>query len=117
METPVKVSVAMISYNHERFIAQAIESVLSQRVKFPYEIVIGDDHSTDATPSIIADFHRRYPDKIVPFLREKNLGMAPNFMQILASCGGQYVALLEGDDFWTSKDKLQRQVDFLDANP
>jgi len=113
----LKVSVAIITYNHERFIAQAIESVLRQRVNFPYEIVIADDHSTDGTAAIIADLYHRYPDKIVPFLRDRNLGAVPNFRQTIAACGGQYVALLEGDDYWTDDNKLQRQVDFLDANP
>jgi glycosyltransferase involved in cell wall biosynthesis len=113
----MKLSVAMITYNHERFIAQAVNSVLRQRVNFPYEIVIGDDCSTDGTSAIVADFHRLYPNRFVPFLRGKNLGAVPNFVATLTACRGQYVALLEGDDYWTCEDKLQRQVDFLDANP
>ena len=113
----MKLSVAMITYNHERFIAQAIESVLAQRVNFDYEIVIGEDSSTDLTRAIIMDFHRRYPGRIVPLLRDQNLGIVPNFVGTLTACRGQYLALLEGDDYWTHDDKLQRQVDFLDAHP
>jgi len=113
----MKVSVMMITYNHERFIAQAIESVLAQRVNFDYEIVIGEDCSTDGTRAVIMDFHRRYPSRIVPLLREKNIGGARNIELTLAACRGQYVAMLEGDDYWTCEEKLQRQVDFLDANP
>ena len=113
----MKLSVMMITYNHERFIAQAIESVLAQRVNFDYEIVIGEDCSTDGTRAIIMDFHRRYPGRIVPLLRDQNLGIMPNFVGTLTACQGQYLAMLEGDDYWTHEDKLQRQVDFLDAHP
>src|ERR1700676_4069851 len=102
----MKLSVMMITYNHERFIAQAIESVLAQRVNFDYEIVIGEDCSTDRTRNIVMDFHRRYPDRIVPLLRRYNLGGPENLIATLASCGRQYVALLEGDDYWTCADKL-----------
>ncbi len=113
----MKLSVAMITYNHERFIAQALESVLAQQVNFDYEIVIGEDCSTDRTREILMDFRRRYPDKIVPLLRERNLGAMENFKGTLAACRGKYLAILEGDDYWKCTDKLQRQVDFLDAHP
>jgi glycosyltransferase involved in cell wall biosynthesis len=112
----MKLSVAMITYNHERFIGQAIESVLAQKVNFEYEIVIGEDCSTDATRAIVTDFCRRYPSLIMPLFRERNLGGPRNLLGTLASCRGQYLALLEGDDYWTCVDKLQRQVDFLDAH-
>ncbi len=113
----MKVSVLMVTYNHERFIAQALASVLAQRVNFDYEIVVGEDCSTDGTRDIVMEFYRRNPKRIVPLLRSHNLGGAQNFMAALASCHGQYVASLEGDDYWTHEDKLQRQVDFLDAHP
>jgi glycosyltransferase involved in cell wall biosynthesis len=112
----MKLSVMMITYNHERFIAQAIESVLAQRVNFDYEIVIGEDSSTDGTRAIIMDFHRRHPDRIVPLLRDQNMGAMRNLEATLAACRGRYLALLEGDDYWTCDEKLQRQVDFLDAH-
>jgi glycosyltransferase involved in cell wall biosynthesis len=113
----MKLSVMVITYNHERFIAQAIESVLAQHVNFDIEVVVGEDCSTDRTRAILMDFHRRYPDRIVPLLRDRNLGAMRNLHETLASCRGQYVALLEGDDYWISVDKLQKQVDFLDAHP
>ena len=113
----MRLSVAMITYNHERFIAQALESVLAQRVNFDYEIIVGEDCSTDGTRAIVMDFHRRYPGGIVPLLREKNIGGARNIELTLAACRGHYLAMSEGDDYWTCEDKLQRQVDFLDANP
>jgi glycosyltransferase involved in cell wall biosynthesis len=113
----MKLSVAMITYNQERFIGQAIESVLGQKVSFDYEIVIGEDCSTDGTRGVILDFQRRYPERIVSILRERNVGAMRNFAETIAACRGQYLAFLEGDDYWTSVDKLQRQVDFLDAHP
>jgi glycosyltransferase involved in cell wall biosynthesis len=113
----MKLSVMMITYNHERFIAQALESVLAQRVNFDYEIVIGEDCSTDGTREILMDFCRRYPKRIVPLLRDKNVGAMRNLETTLAACRGQYLALLEGDDYWTSQEKLERQVNFLDTHP
>ncbi|HVB85412.1 MAG TPA: glycosyltransferase [Candidatus Dormibacteraeota bacterium] len=113
----MKLSVRIITYNHERFLAQALESILDQRVNFDYEIVVGEDCSTDGTRKILMDFYRRFPDRIVPLLRNHNLGGARNFCDTLASCQGQYVAMLDGDDYWTSEDKLQQQVDFLDQHP
>jgi glycosyltransferase involved in cell wall biosynthesis len=113
----MKLSVVIITYNQERFVERAIKSALAQRAEFDYEIVIGDDCSTDRTPEIVRDFHRCYTDRIVPFFREQNLGANRNLEATLAACRGEYVALLEGDDYWTSEEKLQRQVDFLDAHP
>ncbi|MEH2204207.1 MAG: glycosyltransferase [Nostoc sp.] len=112
----MKVSILMMTYNHENYIAQAIESVLMQEVNFEYEVVIGEDYSTDNTRQILIDYQRNYPKKIRLLLPDKNLGMHKNFMNTLQACQGQYIAVLEGDDYWTSCDKLQKQVDFLDKN-
>ena len=111
----VKVSVAMITYNHERFIAQAIESVLMQQTDFAVELVIGEDCSTDGTRAIVRDYGERYPERIRLLLPEHNLGMMPNFVATLKACRGQYVASVEGDDYWTDPHKLQKQVDFLES--
>jgi len=113
----MKLSVLMITYNHERFIAQALDSVLMQQVNFPFEIVIGEDFSTDGTRLVVADYASRYPEIIKPLFREGNLGPTENFMQTFRACQGEYIALLEGDDYWTEPDKLQKQVDFLEAHP
>lgn len=113
----MKLSVLVLTYNHERFIAQAIASVLAQRVDFDYEIVVGEDCSTDGTRDILMDFYRQFPDRIVPLLRDRNVGGGRNLEEALAACRGQYLALLEGDDYWISGDKLKRQVEFLDAHP
>ena len=113
----MKLSVAMITYNQERFIGQAIESVLAQRVNFDYEIIIGDDCSTDGTRALLTDFQRRYPERIMLILRPQNIGPMRNIESTLAACRGQYLSILEGDDYWTSTDKIQKQVDFLDSHP
>ncbi len=113
----MKVSVALITYNHEKFIAESIDSVLKQEVDFDYEIVIGEDSSTDATRRIVTDYQKKHPEKIRSLLREKNLGMNRNFAETLQACSGEYIALLDGDDYWSSPHKLQKQVDFLENHP
>jgi glycosyltransferase involved in cell wall biosynthesis len=113
----VKVSVLIKAYNHERFIARAVESALEQRADFPYEIVIGEDCSTDGTRAVLLGLRDTYPDRLRVLLRERNLGNIRNLTDTLAACRGEYVALLDGDDYWTSSDKLQQQVDYLDAHP
>ncbi len=113
----IKVSVCMTTYNHERYIAQAVDSVLAQHVSFPIEIVIGEDRSTDRTQEILREFAERHPETIRLKLGEHNVGGKANFIATKARCRGQYIAMLEGDDYWTDADKLQRQVDALDAHP
>jgi glycosyltransferase involved in cell wall biosynthesis len=112
-----KVSVLMIAYNVEPYIAQALDSALMQDVDFDYEIVVGEDCSTDGTRAIVQDYARRHPDRIRLLTRERNLGMNRNFVETLRAVRGEFVALLDGDDYWTSPTKLRRQVDFLESNP
>jgi len=107
----------MITYNHERYIAQSIQGVLMQKTNFDFELIIGEDCSTDRTREICNDYKDKYPDKISILLGEKNIGMMPNFIRTLNACSGKYVALCEGDDYWTDPYKLQKQVDFLENNP
>jgi len=113
----IKVSVCMITYNHEPYIAQAVESVLAQRIDFPIEIVIGEDCSTDRTREIVQGLAESHPGIIRLRLAERNEGGKINFVSTLAECRGQYVAMLEGDDYWTCPDKLQMQIDALDGHP
>ncbi|MEZ4905554.1 MAG: glycosyltransferase [Spirosomataceae bacterium] len=121
----MKVSVCVPTYNHEKYIAQMLEGALMQQTTFPFEIVIGDDASTDHAPTIIEDYAQRFPDKIRAYLHPQNLGPAEprefggrnNVLFLLKACQGQYVALCEGDDYWTDPLKLQKQVDFLDTHP
>ena len=112
----VMASVCMLTYNHENFISQAIKGVLMQKTNFPIELVIGEDYSTDNTRKICIDYKEKYPDKIKLLLPDNNLGMIPNFITTLYACTGKYIALCEGDDYWTDPLKLQKQVDFLEAN-
>jgi glycosyltransferase involved in cell wall biosynthesis len=116
-DSQIKVSVAMITYNHEKYIAKALDGVLMQRTNFDYEIIIGEDCSTDNTRNIIVDYEKRYPGRFRLFLNEKNLSMHKNAGQVHGACNGKYVAVCEGDDYWTSPLKLQKQVDFLDSHP
>jgi len=113
----MKLSVCIFTFNHLEYISQAIESVLMQKTNFNFEIVIGEDHSTDGTREIVTSYQKKYPDKIRGYLNDKNLGVMPNNVYTLSKCRGKYIALLDGDDFWISDEKIQRQVDFLDNNP
>ena len=116
-ELQPKVSIKTSTYNHGKFIAQAIESVLMQEVDFDYEIIIGEDCSSDNTRGIVIDYQKKYPDKIRLILNKNNMGMHYNFLQTLNACRGQYVAILDGDDYWTSPHKLQKQVNIMEAHP
>jgi len=113
----IKLSILCITYNHETFIRRALDSMLMQRADFNIEIIIGEDCSTDRTREICIEYQRQHPEIFKLLLNENNIGMIANFIQALKVCRGKYVALLEGDDYWTDPYKLQKQVDFLDANP
>ena len=115
-----KVSVSIITYNQRDYIAQAIDSALAQQTNFPVRIHIGDDCSNDGTRDILTDYRDRHPDTIVLNLQPKRPAGVPgraNNIANLESCEGEYVAMLDGDDYWTDPYKLQRQVDFLEAHP
>jgi glycosyltransferase involved in cell wall biosynthesis len=125
-ETPQqpKVGVAIYTYNHEQFIAEALESVLDQEASFNWEIVVGDDASTDGTREILRSYAEAYPGRIRLLLHpeslgpnERNLDGKNNFLATYRACGGEYVALLEGDDYWTDNRKLAKQVEFLETHP
>lgn len=110
-------SIHCITYNHEKFIARALDGFLMQQTDFDFEIVVGEDCSTDGTRRILLDYKERYPEKIKLILHEKNVGMQTNGAMVGAACKGKYLAICEGDDYWTDSLKLQKQVDFLEANP
>jgi glycosyltransferase involved in cell wall biosynthesis len=116
MADEVKLSVCVITYNQARYIAQAIDSALLQQVDFALEIVVGEDCSTDQTRAILQDLQARHPARIRLLLQDRNVGMMANFEAVFADCRGQYIAMLEGDDYWTDPHKLQKQVDALDAH-
>ncbi|HLP21172.1 MAG TPA: glycosyltransferase [Chitinophagales bacterium] len=112
-----EVSVCVITYNQEKYIAQAIEGALMQLCDFTIELVICDDSSTDQTPAIIQAYAERFPEKIKVYPAPANMGMLRNWERALKLCRGKYIALLEGDDFWTDEKKMQKQVTILRANP
>jgi glycosyltransferase involved in cell wall biosynthesis len=112
-----KLSVGILTYNHEKYIAAAIDGILAQKVDFAYEINIVEDCSTDATREIIRKYKCEYPGVINLFLNERNIGVAESMLRLLSTLKGEYVSVFDGDDCWTSPEKVQMQVGFLDANP
>ncbi|WP_354585084.1 glycosyltransferase [Hymenobacter sp. UYCo722] len=106
-----------MTYNHEKFVRQAIEGVLEQNCEFPIEMIIGDDCSTDDTRQIIAEYAASHPHIIRPIYHEKNVGAAINQRECMAACTGEFVAVLEGDDYWIDPDKLRLQVAALESRP
>ena len=113
----VTLSVVMTTYNHERYIAAAIESVLRQQTSFGIEIVIGEDCSTDRTLNIARDYESMYPEAIRIIRSEENVGMRRNYRRTIAAARGRYIALLDGDDLFTHRQKLQKQVELLEQHP
>ena len=112
----MKVSALIITYNQERYISAAIDSALMQETDFEYEIVISEDCSSDGTRAIVRDYEARFP-QIRARYSPRNLGAAENFVLAYHTCQGEYIALLEGDDYWISPQKLQKQAGFLDRHP
>lgn len=107
----------MLAFNHEKFIGEAIESVLIQKTNYTYKIIIAEDFSTDSTREIVLEYQKKYPDKIKLILQDKNVGASQNNVDLLTNLEGKYIAALEGDDYWTDPLKLQKQVDILESNP
>ena len=109
-------SVFVMVYNHEKYIAECLEGILMQKCNFNFDIVVGEDCSTDKSREILLEYQNRYPGKFKLLLHETNVGAAKNQMQVFNSCNGKYIAMCEGDDYWIDPLKLQKQVDFLEAN-
>lgn len=114
---PVHLSIALITYNHRNYIERALDSILEQKTNFRYEIIIGEDCSHDGTREIVAAYRQKYPEIIKLITSEKNVGPKINTSRVLAACQGDFLAFIEGDDYWSDPDKLQKQYDFLIANP
>lgn len=111
------VSVSMITYNHAPFIAKAIEGVLQQEAEFPFELVIGEDCSTDETRGIVFAYQKKHPAIIRVITSDANVGMKKNGLRTLKACRGKYIAFCEGDDYWHRSDKLKKQAGYLESNP
>lgn len=116
MSEDILVSVICVTYNHEKYIRQALDSILMQETTFPFEIRIGEDCSTDATRKILKEYETRYPDRFIMYYREHNLGATQNEYELLMDAKGKYIAALELDDVWTDTHKLQKQYDFLEKH-
>lgn len=113
----VLVSVAVITYNMERYLSKLLDSILMQEVDFKYEIVINDDCSPDNSREIIELYRQKYPEIIRPCYKDKNVGGSRNMYGVMQECTGKYIAILEGDDYWEDNKKLQYQVEFLETHP
>lgn len=116
----IKLSVVCLTYNHVKYIRGALDGFVMQKTNFPFEVLIHDDASTDGTKEIIQEYAQKYPDIIKPIFETENqwhLGIDFSKEKIWPRIQGEYVALCEGDDYWTDENKLQKQVDFLDKHP
>lgn len=119
------VSVWVITYNHANFIRQCLDSILAQETEYSFELCIGEDASNDGTREICKEYAEKYPDIVRLFLRERDdsrrEGCAGvwqfNFIETFKECRGEFIAMCDGDDFWSDKRKIQKQVDFLKAHP
>lgn len=109
------VTVIVMTYNQEAYIGKALESIAAQKVDFPMEVYVGDDGSTDRTGEVIRAFEQRYP-YMHGVIREKNLGMIGNVVDLASRARGKYLAFLDGDDYWTDENKLSEQISFLEAH-
>lgn len=113
----IDISVYILSYYHEKYIAEAIESVLKQKTHYSFEIVIADDCSKDGTRSIIEKYAEKYQEIIHPIFNEENIGIPKNIFQARSHCRGKYIVALAGDDYWIDDLKLEKQASFLEKNP
>ncbi len=112
----VRLTVVCPTYNQEKYIQRALDGFVSQKTNFRFRVLVGDDASTDKTPAIIKDYAIKHPEIIKPVLRERNLGAANNYQDLIKNIDTEYMAFCEGDDYWTDPEKLQKQVDILDRN-
>lgn len=116
MSEKIAVSVICVTYNHEKYIRQALDSILMQETNFPFEIRVGDDCSTDQTQAVMREYEKKYPGRFIMYYRDHNLGATKNEYELLMEARGRYIASLELDDIWTDVHKLQKQYDFLETH-
>ena len=110
----IMLSVVLLTYNHEKYIRTCLESIISQKTTFKFELIVGDDASTDQTAKVILEYAALYPDIVVPVIRKKNIGAVANLVELLKIARGKYIAGCEGDDYWTNSNKLEFQFRFLE---
>ena len=111
------VTICCITYKHEEYIASALDSFLMQKTNFKFKIFVGEDKGPDRTAEIVREYAEKYPDIIVPFIREENMGAQANLIDLCQRANSPYIAFCEGDDYWTDEYKLQKQYDLMQANP
>lgn len=118
MKYDVDLSIYVPVYNHEKYIVQALDSILMQKTKYSYEVWIGEDASTDNTRAILKEYEKKCPDNFHFLYREENMHNAEpnNLTDLRFRCKGKYLICLEGDDFWTDENKIEKQIDFLESN-
>lgn len=109
-------SVCLITYNHEKYLEQTLESIFMQQTDFDWDLIVADDCSKDSSREILLKYKEKYPNKIHLLFQEENIGPARNFIDLIKFPKSKYIAYLEGDDYWIESDKLQKQVDFLEKN-
>lgn len=111
-----KVSIVTITYNQEGVISQTLDAILSQKTQFDFELIIGEDCSTDNTLEIVLNYRKRYPKIIKVITSDSNVGIEKNYLRCYKACNTEYVAICDGDDYWIDPLKLQKQVDFLEEH-
>lgn len=112
-------SIYVPTYNHENYIARALDSILMQKTEYKFEVLVGEDKSTDKTRAVLKEYEKKHPGFFTMFYREKNMHKTAcnNAKDLKLRCKGKYIIGLEGDDFWTDENKLQKQIDFLETHP
>lgn len=116
-ESATLLSVCVRTYNQKAFVKEALDSVLSQRTTFPFEVIVSDDGSTDGTRDILTGYQEQHPDRIRLILGDKNVGGPNNLRRVIEASTAKYITCLDGDDYYTDENKLQKQVDFLESHP
>lgn len=112
-------SIYVATYNHEQYIVQALDSILMQETKYSYEVLVGEDCSTDNTRAVLKAYEQQHPGRFTIFYRDHNMHREPvrNGMDLKLRCRGKYIIALEGDDYWTDPHKIEKQIDFLESHP
>ena len=116
-DTPPAVTVICVTYAHEEYIAQTLQSLVSQKTTFPFRVLVGDDRSPDRTPEIVAEYAAAYPHIIVPVLRQENIGSKQNLADLLSRASSPYICFCDGDDYYIDEYKLQKQYDYMESHP
>lgn len=110
------ITVVVVTYNHEKYIAECLDSILSQKIDEPLQILVGDDQSTDSTASIVKAYSYKYPNQVFPIIRRKNMGSTKNLLELVNRADGEYIAFCDGDDYWSDTYKLEKQLKLLNVD-